>query len=352
MTITVRDAILFYSTFLALFFEFFGMLPVRHLARELHPRDAFCVSVPNLIHTISELAEISLHAARALVDVSTFSGTAKQNLWGRPLVFAGEQERFVFLPALKSNLLRTINRLIDEHAGDNGRKGIFFQEHCREQLQIAASNGPLAKITWVAPQPIQTSTGDIDICILVGDVLIAAEVKYMGIPSDAYEYWRADRKLEDGVAQLRRKLNFISESPGTFLRLLRERYGAPALTRLSDVIPLVISSDAYHAGFPLFEIAVADLPILTVFLDNQFVELLQITDEGVNECAVTIYQNAQEAICMLRTYLEEPEAIRRLCRQIAPRELRYQTGVWADDKQITVRLESVQVVPGEPARSL
>ena len=87
----------------------------------------------------------------------------------------------------------------------------------------------------------------------------------------------------------------------------------------------------------------ADLPILAVFLDNQFVELQQITNDGVNERVVAIYPDAQDAIRILRAYLEEPEAIKRLRCQIAPRELRYQTGVWADDKEIAVTLKSVQV---------
>ncbi len=352
VTVKVRDAIAFYSTLLSLFFECLDLLPERSLAREVHPRDAFCVSVSNLVHAMSELTEISSEAAVALVSTATFSGTRKQTLWGRPFVFAGQDERYIFLPALKSSLLRTINGLIDDYAGDNGKKGVFFQEHCRDQISIAARNGPLAEMTWVSPRAVQTPTGDIDICILVGDLIIVVEVKFLPTASDAYEYWRVEQTLEEAVNQVRRKLQFISSNIPSFLKMLHERYGAPALQQVSDVIPLIVSSDTYHAGFPIKEVNVADLPVLAVFFDNKFVEMQEITPDGFTERTINIYRDTKDAVRALKSYLTEPEIIKRLRRQIAQRELRYPTNLLADDKEITVTLRSVEVSQGPENRAL
>ena len=343
-SVNMRYAISYYSTLLSLFFELEKVMPERHLARDIHLRDAFCISTSNLINAIGELTEIPPYAVSALVTISTFSATPREILWGRPLVFAGVADRFIFLPALKSSLLRTINHLIDLYAGDNGKKGVFFQEHCRDMLSMAARDGPLREISWISPRPVQTSVGDIDVCMIIGGVLVLAEVKYTGSPSDAYEYWNVDRRLDEGCDQLRRKLQFVNGDRSSFLKALQEKYGAPSLASIgSNPIPLIIASDAYHAGFPLQEIAVSDLAILSTFFDNQYVDAQLISNREVIEHAVPIYGEPSEAARMLETYLHRPEAIKRLLRKLAPRVLQYPTGVVTEDSEIIMTCETVEV---------
>jgi hypothetical protein len=352
VTVKLRDAIAFYSTLMSLFFECLHLLPARSLARQVHLRDSFRVGTSNLAHAISELTDISHQSASTLLSVSTFSGRPKQTLWGRPFVFAGQGESYIFLAALKSSLLRTINDLIDKYAGDNGRKGVFFQEHCRDQISFAADSGPLAKITWVSTRPIQTRAGDIDICVLVGNILLVIEVKFVPVVSDAHEFWRVDRTLTEAAGQLRKKLDFVFSDPGSFLREIHTRYGAPVLDELADVIPLIVSSDAYHAGFPIDGINVADLPILVVFFDNAFVEMQEVRPDGIKERTAVIYRDAPDAISKLKSYLFEPEIIKRLRRQIVPRELPYRTNLMVGgEEELTVTLKSVEVMAAERSES-
>ena len=344
-TVKARDAVRFYSSLLVLFFEFLEMLPQRQRANELFMRDAVCVSVPNLINTLADLLEVSPNSITALVENSTFFERPKETLWAKPFVYAGENSRFVFLAAMKSNLLRTISHLIDEYASDSGKKGMFFQEHCRDLLTEAITNGPLRDIAWVAPKSVQTNpqVGDIDICVVVGSTLIVVEVKFIVIPSDAHEYWKADQALENAVLQLRRKTKFIIEEPGRFIEMLKQTYGAPATTNITSVIPLILSSDAYHSGFPIDDIAVADLSILTSFFDNHFIEAQALSEGGLEEHATPIYSNPSEACKILSGYLLEPEVIKRLRAQIVPREMRYPTDLWSGEQEITVVLKSVEI---------
>ena len=345
--VRVRDAIAFHSTLFALFFECLDVFPKRNSLLNALPRDAFCVSVANLVHVVCELTDIDKDMVKALVDSATFTGGGRQTLWGRPLVFAGKDDRYLFLPSLKSNSLRTVNSLIDQYAGDNGRKGHFFQEYSREEIARALNLGPLAGVSWLSERAVQTAAGDIDICLVLGNTVLIIEVKYMQAVVDAHECWRASQTLAEAVEQVENKIRYISAAKDSFYAMLHERHGAPLVSQGASVIPLVLTSDSYHAGFPMKGVCVADIPILAAYLEN-----LYSNDEpvirGISPVdAVKLYDDVPSGLRCIKSYLERPEIVRRLLGRLVSRNLVYQTDLWNDDKQLNITVESVDVGPAE-----
>ena len=182
--------------------------------------------------------------------------------------------------------------------------------------------------------------------MLIGSTLLVVEVKFVPVASDAHEFWRVDQTLDDAADQLRKKVTFISSDTHSFLGDIHDRYDGPALEVVEDVIPLIVTSDAYHAGFCINEICVADLPILAVFFDNAFVEMQEVAPDGIKERTVSIYRDAADAVTRLNSYLCEPEIVKRLRRQIVPRELAYRTNLFVNEtEELTVTLRSVEVSP-------
>ncbi|MGH8617006.1 MAG: hypothetical protein ACREUW_04895 [Burkholderiales bacterium] len=341
--VTVREAMNFFASLEAMFFDLLEVIPLRAKASEMHPRDALCVSRENVCYVISELTNLPLGAASVLFDAATFYGRDNEAVWGKPFVFVDADRRFIFLVALKSNLLRTINELVDKYSANPSDKGGVFERHCRSEISRAAGAGPLSKNVWVTPRPVKSVAGDIDLCILLGANLIVAEVKFTGIPCDAFDYWRATETLAEAKLQLQKKIALVNGDVAAFSGLLAGEYGAPldAIAQIRSVIPLIICSDEYHAGFPYEGVNVADIDILVTFLQNEFVSDLEMESNRARERIVKIYSSAADAAQLFPEYLAAPETIVRLKKQMKDREIIYPTDVWSEEKEIQVKVQSI-----------
>ena len=337
----VRDVISLYSTFISLFFEFLKFVPPRTGA--LHPRDVVRVSMKNLVETISQLANIPREATKALLELATFRGKRDESLWGRPLIFAGTDDRFVFMPALKSSLLRTLTDVVDGYAADHGCKGAFFQEHVRDRLRVAIKDSHLSELGWVSPRPVDTKVSDIDVCVTLGATLVVIEVKFIGNAIDAYEHWRADQRFAEAVSQLTANIGVVMESPESFATLLSEKYGAPKSCTIDRVIPLIVSSDSYHAGFTFDNVPVADMEILEFFFANRLTAWQSIAPAKPGESSPKLYETPAAAIEMLQAYLLEPTQIAMCKKALIPRVLAYPTGLGEGANEIKVTATSVEV---------
>jgi hypothetical protein len=328
----------FYATLQSLFFVLHSAFPRREFMCDTHPREAVRIRTANLCKVICELTELPGDTITSLINATTFTGGARQSLWGAPFVYAGTEDCFVFLPALKSSLLRSVNDLIDAHAEEHSVKGVYFQEHLRKSIASAIDHGPLKDAAWIAPRAIDTPVGDIDLCAVVGENLILCEAKFVGNAVDAFEYFRAGDRLDEAVRQIYRKLAFVTEDLPRFVRLLTRKYGLK-LNKIEQVIPIIVTSDAFHVGFPRNGIAVADLPTLMAFFKNDLPAPLSFPSSSSG--SRPIYANATEAIATMAAYLQQPPDIAALVASTRRRDLDYPTGVHLEGQEIRVLVESV-----------
>lgn len=176
-----------------------------------------------------------------------------------------------------------------------------------------------------------------------------AEVKFTGYPADAYEYWNVDQVLGEACEQALSRARLINSDKAGFMQVLQARYGAPATAQLTDVVPLVITSDSYHAGFPAGDVNVADLDILLCFASNLVPTVTAVSAAGIQQESNRLYETPSEACALLREYLQEPTAIRSLKSRVIRRELHYSTGLWTDDKEIRVRSVSFDLARSSEA---
>jgi hypothetical protein len=292
-----------------------------------------------VVHAISEATEIDEQVVKAMMSEATFMGESAETLWGKPFVYAGGAARFVFAAALKSSVLRGINQLINSYADNHGRKGIFFQEFCREHIRAVIRDGLLSNDTWVSPRSVETSAGDIDICVVVGSKILVLEVKYIPFPSDAHEYWRVDQTIAKAVDQVRRKVATISGDVGSFLKFIRERYAAPdKADGPMEILPLIVVSDPYHAGFPVDGVGIADLEILDTYFSNRVLQQQQVSAEGLRSMGRYLFKTKGDAIAGMRAYFESPEITTNLRAHIERREIDYPTDIMIGEKEIRVKL--------------
>jgi hypothetical protein len=344
-TVTVGEAARLYASFIALYSLMSPLLPKRTFVRDSHPRDGFRISTENLSNALSEITAIEPHKVDVLLEEATFRGGGSEVLWGKPLVFAGGRSRFVFLPAMKSSVLRAVNYLIDSYASDHGKKGIFFQEHCRRHIGKAASSGPWRDKVWTSPRAVESDAGDIDICMVVGDLLIVIETKYVPLPSDAYDYWRVNRTVDAAIEQVRKKVELIQGSVGGFVENLKRRYGLGLpFDTLRDIVPLVVVSDTFRAGYGMNDVYVADMEILETYFSNKLVQRQEVNASGLRMSGVHLFVDFAAATGGLRGYLSNPPMIAGFKAAIEPRETNYPTGVRLGGEEIYVR----QVGPGLP----
>jgi hypothetical protein len=337
-SVTVGEAARVYASFLALFHVMLARLPQRKYKADAHRRDAFPITIENFQNVLSDVVEIDPKKVAALLDYATFTGRGGETLWGRPLVFGGGSARFVFLAALKSSVLRTINQLIDRFAGDNGRKGIFFQEHCRRELVGFASKGLFKGASWVAPRPVKTPAGDIDICVIVASVLLIVEAKYIPFPCDAHDYWRVDRTIDDAGMQVERKVKEVTKDRRQFIESLRTNYGLDLqVEEVADVVPIVLVSDTYRSGFSTKGVYVADLETMEAYLTNRLLQVQEKTHEGTRLGGSYVFDTMLDALGGLRNYFDNPPTVSGLKRSIGTRETNYPTDIHSGDHEIRVR---------------
>ena len=340
VSVTVGEAIRVHSSFLPMYSELFSLFPARERILDTHPREAIRVSLQNLAYVLSELTEIEFRKVCALLEEATFLGRPSETLWGKPLVYAGKDDRFIFLPSLKSSVLRSANQLINKYSETYGRKGLFFQEHCRQTIRKSLAGGPLESRAWISPRAVQSAMGDIDICVLLDDVLILVEAKYFAFPCDAFDYWQVNQTLRAAAEQIKRKQIEVERDREGFLRLLQDRYEAFRTTRRSigEIVPLIAVADTYHAGYCVEGIPVADMEVLETFFSNKVLQRQELSHDVLRKSGRYLFGDVQAAITGARAYFEHPPMIRDLDKLIESRETNYPTGAWYDGKEIFIRL--------------
>lgn len=339
--VLVGEAIIILATLQSLFFVLLDLFPRRQLMRETNFREALRIGTDNLSNVLSELTNLPRTTIEWIVDVMTFAGEQRQILWTAPFVRAGIRDRFIFMPGLKGSLLRAINDFIDSYADEASIKGIYFQEHLRHSMDAAIRRGPLARAAWIAPRAVDTPVGDIDICFAVGSALVLCEAKYVGNAVDAFEYFRSGERLDEAVGQINRKLEYAKADLDGFCSFLNQRYGF-ASNRVSDVIPLVVTSDSFHVGVPRAGVAVADLAMLLAFLTNETPAPLILPKS--KQGGRSIYDNHDEAISSVRSYLYGPPDVKEMLASRSARHIDYPTGAFIAESEVHVLVETVDFV--------
>ncbi len=223
-----------------------------------------------------------------------------EGLWQKPLIALNDDEFLIASgPLLYGNMLRTAERWLRHDGFDLDKRGPIFEKLARERVAEFLQGSSLLADASVARGRVLAGPDreEIDLLVRIGQLLLVGELKCQFFPADAIERHRFCERLRQGAAQAKRKAEVVRSYP-------EDVQAAIGLcdTEKIRVIPLVLSNCVWGSGYPVDDVAVADLLYLrTLFRDG-----------GLRTMVVMKGSHEEDPGSFIRYYNDQAEAERRI----------------------------------------
>lgn len=261
----------------------------------------------DLEHVLVKALDMSRIQSKRVIDILTFSGIAKDDLWLKPFVPVNESEVTLIEGVLSaSNPLRLIDYWMKEGNIDLGERGRLFEQFVRDEVK----RQNILKNVIVHERPLElsfdNSIGDIDLVVQIGNKILLGEVKCSIYPASPREYYNYRQVLLEAARQVHRKAEAVRHHLKESLselgtHLIREKE--------VEVIPVIISNIPLGAGHTFEEIPVVDLRILTrYFGEGSLPRFAVVGAEGIEAVGevVVFFTSEDEAEENIKDYLASP----------------------------------------------
>jgi hypothetical protein len=256
---------------------------------------------------------LSLETARRALEVLTFNGTPRDDLWRKPFVRLAEDSYVVLYAALGvPNLAFLIDGWMRDGGLDMQARGPAFEGYLRRQLAQDARL-PNANI-YPDDLTIRAGSGEeqIDLLFRVGRTVVVGEVKCSVYPTDPYMLAKYEERLKEATGQAARKAAFLSAHLDTLIDATgwNDLRGAPI-----ELVPIAVSNLSLGPGYVAGGVHVTDRLILARYLGEGYVAQNATWSADRFESVgrvVRFYESPAEAETKLATYLRNPPQVARL----------------------------------------
>jgi hypothetical protein len=208
---------------------------------------------------------------------------------------------------------------------DLDRRGPEFERYCRENLNSAAKESPIRDSIQIIDKAVEFKppserSEEIDIVVIIESWVLLIEAKCILWPDDAIQFANYRDTVEKAAAQIARKREAVSRNyPAFASRLKVLGYKAP---KECNVVCCVLTNSAVFSGFPVQQIPIVDLSIISGFFKNKHTKFaIEKAGKVIEKYDINFYSNAGEAGKCLEGYLARPPQLDEAKASIKKREL-------------------------------
>lgn len=265
------------------------------------------ITIAGAQQMLVEALNLSTEQARIAVEAQILPFNARSDPWVRPWVQVGTDHITPLFHALQaSNLIRCLERWLDEGGISLSRRGKLFENTLRLELQ-AALELPDASVTDRAIRVRSDGAfEEIDLVIRVGATFLIGECKCSVYPVGAHGYLTYEQILSEAAEQARRKADFCRQHPDALLTAT----GNDAMRETEiTILPVVVTNVPHGVGHLIDGVPVSDSYILTRYLDGggNYFRRATLDRFGIRTGdAVQFYASPDEAPSRLEGYLADP----------------------------------------------
>lgn len=271
------------------------------------------IHIEDCVDALVRALGVSKTKGRAIVRVFTFDGSARDELWLKPLIpLGGEWVTTLFEPLRTPNLPWAVDWWLRRGGLDMSSRGPAFERQLRGDI---AASAELAGVR-VVPHSLKLSARgrqeEIDLVIRIGSTVVIGEAKCSVFPTEPYEFRSYERVLADGAAQASRKADFTRANFREFASLV----GWDDLDESAPkVVPVVVTNLPFGAALPSPQASVTDYYILRRFLvEGSLPKFVEVMPDGSHTSAaeVMFYNSPAEAETAIESYLKYPPQLTEL----------------------------------------
>lgn len=280
---------------------------------------SFTFNRSDLTDTLIAALGLDRALAEQILELLTFSGSPREDLWIKPLVPIDGDRVGVVLAALAStNLLRAIEKWMKDGGLSLDTRGKAY-EHLVRQTMVSRNKLPDCEVFGVdLTLHAGASTEEIDLVVRLGNTIIVGETKCSVQPSEPIEYHNYFEVLNKAARQASRKAAFVRKNLSALQA--KTSLNVPDTTK-TRVLPLVVTNLALGAGHSLHSVPVVDLLILTRFFDEgEVFHQGYHDDQGqiVSREKTRLYDSETDAEQNLEGYLREPPQLLSYKKYLSP----------------------------------
>jgi len=282
-----------------------------------------------LVERLAESTGLAVEQVNAAIDLLLYEAKSLQHdLWSRPLVKVDEHVLIPISAPLTASISRNFDiwlSIIDPKGKQRGR---LFERYLLAVLEDCRKTNPImAGLTWLGAVQFRGPSKvveEIDLVFSFGSLLVVCELRSRRAPITPLDYHN-DFSDNNGIIhkarQARRKAQHIQQGLGAFC----SQY-FPHLSDASEVtvLPLVIVSGPYHAGFAYDDVPILDPHLLRHFLKDGEVRFGGRADsDTAHDYGYALYSDVESAQREFAGYAANPALIRVYRTMAQPRLHRY-----------------------------
>lgn len=236
------------------------------------------ISKKSLVVTLAIAIQISEFQATELIDYFTFDcKDREQTLWQRPVLQHPDGLLLVWLPLIAFHPMRLVANWAkeDKHLEVvHSKRGWLFESEVVHRLTIAAATSQLREeICILGPQLKldDTSIGDIDALLIVGDAAVVLECRNCMHPATPYEFWEVASELRKKVKQAIQKRDHLKENPSILAAMIGKSQFSRLKQPINKVVAVVLSNSYLYEGVSDVEPYFVHVDTLVNILSNDTV---------------------------------------------------------------------------------
>lgn len=275
--------------------------------------EKFCPSlkISAIASAIVNSLGVSLQQAHAILDFLIYSGKPEQELWTQPLIpLNSSSVSPIISAALSPNLSRMIDVWLQQLNVDLAKRGPLFENFVNHDIQSLITNSSHLQNAKSLPNgmtfsPKNDRKEQIDTVLIIGDLVILAELKCIKRPTDRKQNFYHRQTIINAVSQIKRKSESALRNADEFRKQLSE-LGVNLVDNFR-ILPAIIINSPIHSGISYKDVPIIDQHILNVFFSGELINAA-IEEKGklttVNK--TILYSNFDDAIDIAISYLKSP----------------------------------------------
>ena len=285
-----------------------------HPAHVWLPERAPLLQRSALIAAFGKGLTIERGRAAAILDFLIYRGDPQQELWAQPLVPASDSAVLPVLPALTAKPSRLLDVWLRQLDVKLERRGPAFEAYLRDEIRRMIDSSELKAISEIVTQPIvfRPPGGreeEIDVVFRIGKFVVICEAKCILLPTEAEARARHRDTIIGAAKQISRKLAAVQSNKSAFAAQLGKL--GVNLPDEFEILPIVITNSAIHAGFPVDGVPIVDRFIINVFFAGRYTDTVMGGGQISNVQSHFIYNTSGEAQFALSEYLKSPPQMKR-----------------------------------------
>ena len=231
-----------------------------------------------LIAYIQKLTGIKNHKVRATLESFEVDWNRFNDIWTSPLMLNNACYSVPFFPIVDYVPFNVIDSLLERGGYNLDDRGEVFETFLYQRIV----NEKHLFHTACYPSKFYGTSGngeEIDLIVVLKELIIVCEAKCIHYSMEPIDYYYAQKRLENGAEQAKRKASFVETHPGFFADL------GDVSTR--KVLPLVVTNYPTFTGFEHNGVYVID--------SHSFISYFNAGYMSMNELSST--ENTLRGVC-------------------------------------------------------